>query len=163
MTPTLAIVTKKILKGCQSSVPTRDARLPISLEILRQLLNALAHTVPQHSLRILLRSLFLLAFHAFLRLGEIAVKSLHYSQCVLQRSDVSFEYTNSVVSAVQIIMREYKTNKHHTTWVISLQAIPNSPFCPVNALCEYLDYSKYTSGPLFQTIDKNYMLKCPLI
>lgn len=155
--PTQAFVTKKILKGCQSSVPTRDARLPITPEILRQLLNALAHTVPQHSLRILLRSLFLLAFHAFLRLGEIAVKSLHDSQSVLQRSDVSFEYTNSVVSAVQIIMREYKTNKHHAPLVISLQAIPNSPFCPVNALYEYLDYSKHNSGPLFQTIDK-----CPI-
>ena len=64
---TQAFVTKKILKGCQSSVPSGDARLPITPEILRQLLNALAHTVPQHSLRILLRSLFLLAFHAFLR------------------------------------------------------------------------------------------------
>ena len=58
------------------------------------------------------------------------------------------------LSPVQIIIREHKTNKHHTPLVISLQAIPNSQFCPVKALCEYLDYSKHTSGPLFQTIDK---------
>ena len=75
-------------------------------------------------------------FYAFY---EIAVKSLRDSECVLQRSDVSFSYTNSAVSAVQIIMREYKTNMHHTPLVISLQDIPNSSICPVKALCEYLD------------------------
>ena len=105
-----AFVIKKILKGCQSSVP-------FTPEILRQLLIGLTHTVPHHSLCVLLQSLFLLAFNEFLRLCEIhvAVKSIRDSQCVLQRSDVyvSFEYTNSVVSAVQIIMREYKTNKHN--------------------------------------------------
>ena len=42
---TQAFVTKKILKGCQSSVPSGDARLPITPEILWQLLNALTHTV----------------------------------------------------------------------------------------------------------------------
>ena len=51
-------------------------------------------------------------------------------------------------------MREYKTNKHRTPLVISLQDISNSPFCPVKALCEYLDNSKHTTGPLFQTTDK---------
>ena len=51
-------------------------------------------------------------------------------------------------------MREYKTNNHRTPLVISLQDISNSPFCPVKALCEYLDYSKHTSGPLLQTIDE---------
>lgn len=151
--PTQAFITKKILRGCQASAPTRDTRLPITPNILRQLLNALVHTVPQYSLRILLRALFLLAFHAFLRLGEIAVKSLQKPHQVLQRPDVTFEYNDSQLSAVQIIMREYKTNKHHSPLVISLRAIPSSPYCPVNALFEYLNYSKHTSGPLFQTLD----------
>ena len=37
-----------LLKGCQASVPMRDTRLPITPYILRKLLNALAHTVPQY-------------------------------------------------------------------------------------------------------------------
>jgi integrase len=151
--PTQVFITKKILKGCQASASSRDMRLPITPNILQRLLDALVHTVPQYSLRILLRALFLLAFHAFLRLGEVTVKSLQSPHHVLQRPDVSFEHKDSQLSAVQIIMREYKTNRHHSPLVISLQAIPNSPYCPVSALFEYLQYSKHIRGPLFQTSD----------
>lgn len=63
--PTQAFIIKNILKSCKSSVPTKDTCLPITPDILQKLLYALAHTVPQYSLRILLRALFLLAFHAF--------------------------------------------------------------------------------------------------
>ena len=69
--PTQAFVTKKILKGCQCLGSTKDTRLPITPEILRKIIHALNHTVPVFFQRCLLRSLFLLAFHAFLRLGEI--------------------------------------------------------------------------------------------
>ncbi|XP_078329270.1 integrase/recombinase xerD homolog isoform X1 [Crassostrea virginica] len=151
--PTQAFITKKILRGCQSLGPTRDTRLPITPHILRRLLDALVHTVPQYSLRILLRALFLLAFHAFLRLGEVAVKSSQKSHLVLQRQDVTFDYNGPQLAAVQIIMRKHKTNKDHSPLVISLQSIPNSPYCPVNALFEYLNSAKHTSGPLFQTVD----------
>ena len=151
--PTQAFITKKILRGCQSLGPTRDTRLPITPHILRRLLDALVHTVPQYSLRILLRALFLLAFHAFLRLGEVAVKSSQKSHLVLQRQDVTFDYNGPQLAAVQIIMRKHKTNKDHSPLVISLQSIPNSPYCPENALFEYLNSAKHTSGPLFQTVD----------
>ena len=99
--PTQTFIAKIILKGCQASVPMRDTRLPITPNILRKLLNALAHIVPQYSLRILLRALFLLAFHAFLRLGEVAVKSLQKSHLVLQRQDVTFEYDGPRQARIQ--------------------------------------------------------------
>lgn len=91
------------------------------------------------------------AFHAFLRLGEITVKSLKAKNCVLQRSDVTFSKGPS--RAVQIIMRDYKTNKHHTPLIISVQACPDSTYCPVTALFNYIQWYKHTTGPLFQTID----------
>lgn len=149
--PTQAFVTKKILKGCQSLGSRKDARLPITGPILQQIIAALDHTVSQYSLRLLLRALFLLAFHAFLRLGEITVKSLKAKNCVLQRSDVTFSKGPS--RAVQIIMRDYKTNKHHTPLIISVQACPDSTYCPVTALFNYIQWYKHTTGPLFQTID----------
>lgn len=92
-----------------------------------------------------------MAFHAFLRLGEITVKSLKAKNCVLQRSDVTFSKGPS--RAVQIIMRDYKTNKHHTPLIISVQACPDSTYCPVTALFNYIQWYKHTTGPLFQTID----------
>mgnify|MGYP003692077389 CR=1 FL=1 len=130
--PTQAFITKKILRGCQSLGPTRDTRLPITPDKLRRLLNALVHTVPQYSLRILLRALLLLAFHAFLRLGEVAVKSS------AKVSSCSIVYKGPQLAAAQIIILKHKTNKDHFPLVIFLQSIPNSPYCPVNAPFEYL-------------------------
>lgn len=151
--PTQAFVTKKIIKGCQALGPTKDTRLPITADILQQLLNALNHTVTQYSLRIMLRALFLLAFHAFLRLGEITAKSVKSSKHLLQRPDISFEYQGTTLSGVQLIMREYKTNKHHTPLVISLQSTTDSAYCPVQALFTYLQFFNHRVGPLFQTMD----------
>lgn len=50
-------------------------------------------------------------------------------------------------------MREYKTNKHHTLLELYVQAIRGSPFCPVQAILEYVQYANHTAGPLFQTYD----------
>lgn len=149
--PTQAFVTKKILKGCQSLGSRKDARLPMTGPILQQIIAALEHTVSQYSLRLFLRATFLLAFHAFLRLREITVKSLKAKNCLLQRSDVTFSKGPS--RAVQNIMRDYKTYKHQTPLIISVQACPDSTYCPVTALSNYIQWYKHTSGPLFQTID----------
>ena len=50
---------------------------------------------------------------------------------MLQRQDVTFEYDGPKLTSVQIIMRKHKSNKDYSPLVISLQAIPDSPFCPV--------------------------------
>lgn len=151
--PTQAFVARKILKGCQSLGSYKDSRLPITPEILRKILHALNHTVPLHFHRCLLRALFLLAFHAFVRLGELTTKSKVDANRVLQRCDVHFEYKGASLHGVQIVIREYKTNKNHSPIIISLQAMQCSSFCPVLALFEYLQLSKHTSGTLFQTVD----------
>lgn len=120
--PTQAFVAKKILKGCQSLNPSKDSQLSITPEILQKILNALEHTVSTFLHRCLLKALFQLSFHAFLRLGEITTKSPTSAHKVLQRSDVQFEYKDSVLRDVQIVKKEFKTNKNHTLIVISLQA-----------------------------------------
>ena len=120
--PTQAFVAKKILKGCQSLNPSKDSQLSITPEILQKILNALEHTVSIFLHRCLLKALFQLSFHAFLRLGEITTKSPTSAHKVLQRSDVQFEYKDSVLQGVQVVMKEFKTNKNPTPIVISLQA-----------------------------------------
>ena len=112
----------------------RYTHLPITPHILRRWLNALVHTVPQYSLRILLRALFLLAFHAFLRLGEVAVKSSQKSHLVLERQDVTFDYNGPQLAAAQIIMRKHiKFPFGHIPAIYSKFPL----FCTVNALFEY--------------------------
>lgn len=125
--------------------------MPITAPILQKLLSALEHTVSQYPTRLLLRAVFLLAFHAFLRLGEITDESLKSKHQVLQRSDATFN--QSSLSVVQIVMRDYKTNKHKSPLIISIQAGPDFAYCPVKALQNYLQLFQHTSGPLFQTLD----------
>ena len=146
--PTQAFVTKKILKGCQCLGSTKDTRLPITPEILLKIIHALNHTVPVFFHRCLLRSLFLLAFHAFLRLGEITTKSTADAHKVLQRSDLHFKYNGSSLKSVQIVMRDIKTNKNQLSYLCK----PCMIIRPVQALFEYLHMSNHTSGPMFQTL-----------
>lgn len=57
--------------GFQKCKPSLDPRLPITPAILIQLVNALQHTSSSAFLRCLLRAMFILAFCAFLQVGEI--------------------------------------------------------------------------------------------
>lgn len=70
----------------------------------------------------LLKSIFLLAFNAFLRLGEIVVKT-KTDQCkVIQRNDITFEMSHATPVAVVIVLRNFKTNKTHDLFQIHLKA-----------------------------------------
>ena len=51
--------------------PSPDARLPITPTILKSLLQGLEHTTSSFFTKLLLRAMFLVAFCAFLRVGEI--------------------------------------------------------------------------------------------
>jgi hypothetical protein len=64
-------IIRKMLSGLQKTKPSAEARLPITPPILLQLVQALYHTTSSAFLRQLLTSMFVLAFCAFLRVGEI--------------------------------------------------------------------------------------------
>ena len=71
--PTISFLIRKLLKGCNNLQPNRNCRLPITKDILIKIVNSLNPCIPQHSNRILLKEIFLLAFVAFLRLGEFLI------------------------------------------------------------------------------------------
>lgn len=52
-----------------------DTRLPITKDILHTIENALNFVVSDPQIRLLLRTLFVLAFNAFMRLGELVCES----------------------------------------------------------------------------------------
>ena len=151
--PTESFLVKKIIRGCHKLAPSKDTRLPSTDLILKRLLNALDHTVSVFLNRLLLKALFLLAFNAFLRLGEITVKSNQAVKNVIQRSDVSFEVENGILKSVTITLKHYKTNTNNTPFVICIQASNESENCPVNILYLYTGKFGHSSGPLFQFTD----------
>ena len=66
--PTQVFVINKLLVGAKKLSGTPDTRLPISLSILRKFVDATQFIASSAYLRLLRQSMFLLAFHAFLRI-----------------------------------------------------------------------------------------------
>lgn len=75
--PTTSFIVNKLIKGCQKLGKSKDTQRPITLEILQKLVLAMENCIPALSHRVLLKAVFLLAFNAFLRLGEILIRSEH--------------------------------------------------------------------------------------
>lgn len=72
--PTCCFVIRIILKGIQNTNGTVDTRLPITCHILTEMLSAISQVINGRYYQSLLKAMFLLAFHAFLRISEITMK-----------------------------------------------------------------------------------------
>jgi len=143
--PTHSFMVRKILKGAHNLRKSFDSRLPITKAILTNLIAALQHTVANEHDRVILRAIFLLAFHGFMRLGELIPISPAQIDKVIQRSHVLFVDSASV----QISLHYYKHMKNNQSMTITLSSNSQPTFCPVTALQNYLDIVPHTSGPLF--------------
>lgn len=150
---THSFLIRKMLKGCHNVTGSSDTRLPITKEILYKIINALGFIIDDPHVRLLLRTIFLLAFSAFMRLGELVCKSYADAQKVLQRSDVSIVNSGSQAPSVNMVLRHFKTNVDHHPVSLHLVSKNNtsSMYCPVQAIQQYLNVFPHKEGPLFQT------------
>ena len=145
--PTDDFIIKKILKGVQNIRGHSDTRLPITGTILRKLIDSLPKVITSPHHHVMLKAMFLLAFYAFLRIGEITVKCKRETK-VLQFTDVTFRYgDNKMLEGVDIILKNYKHCDHPKT--IFLPHDMSNNYCPVKALQEYCSIAQHKTGPLF--------------
>lgn len=147
-------VIKKLLQGVHKSRSTRDTRLPITPDILKKLILSLEETVSSFFHRTMFRAMFLLAFHAFLRVGEITstgAKSQHY----LLRKHIVLGKAANTSDTLEITFPHYK----HTVNPSSILTISKNEIdqqsCPVFALTQYLSLRKHETEniPLFSFMD----------
>lgn len=131
--------------------------LPVKIPgpILHKLKQGLESTINNHQQRILLKSIFLLAFNAFLRQGELVVKSKGLASMVIQGEDISVEFnqTNSL-DAVLIVMKYFKTNKTKDIFHIHMKVLKEKSMCPVKTLHEYFQIFRHQNGPFYQFIEE---------
>lgn len=140
----------RVLQGCQNSRPSFNPRLPITPEILEAMCGALEHVIPEYRLRITVKAMFLLAFHAFLRIGEICVKQSEDSVKVIQRGAVQVPVHCLGGGFMTITICYFKSNFEGRPFSISVpvnQPVPR--LCPVLALKQYLALPHQGLGPLF--------------
>jgi hypothetical protein len=83
---TQVFVVRRTLQGFKNLKGTPDIRLPIMPSILRKLVKSLPICTSSFYQRSLFKAMFLLAFHTFLRVGEIT--STENSTSVLQFASI---------------------------------------------------------------------------
>ena len=87
--------------------------------------------------------MFLLAFHAFLRIWEITIHSRTRSDVSIQLGDVTISSTGII-----LVMSHFKHNTSGRPVTLSISHI-NDGYCPVHALSRFLKDSGPFKGPLF--------------
>jgi len=106
--PAQSFIIKKLLAAVRRGRFRSDTRLPITPLILQQIVASLPYTAPSHYQHHMLKAMYLLAFHTFLRIGEIA---LNKSPHILHLSDIQlFQNSTTCPCQLEITFRSFKGN-----------------------------------------------------
>ena len=84
-------IIRKTLNGYQKMRKVNDSRLYITPAILQSLIHSLIHTCNSIFLRHMLKAMYLLAFHAFLRIGEITGSTSPQGNCLCV-NNITFKF-----------------------------------------------------------------------
>ncbi|XP_070204767.1 uncharacterized protein [Littorina saxatilis] len=142
--PTSSFMIQKLLQAGHKRTPAHDSRLPLSKKLLIQLLDSLTHIVVSPFDKALYSAMFSLAFHAFLRVGEITVRN---------RQDPNPHLISSQKVALSNgkITLKFLSFKHSCGRAFTLTIQPGSSacHCPVALLSAYLQLCCPGNSPLF--------------
>lgn len=148
-----SFLVRQFLKGAQKITPTKpDTRLPITIELLKKIIMALPVTIKTFYDRIMFSSMCLLAFHGFLRVGEICTKSQHVLGNVIQCQHVKMVNESQQNAGIEIFLEHFKHSTRPVTLYIPLN-LTEPDLCAVLAWRRYCQLKKHSVGPLFQFPD----------
>ena len=147
--PSMAFIIRRLLRSVHKTGRTGDSRLPITEPILLKLVQSLSSVTDSHYDEVMFKSMFLLAFYGFLRIGEITATGKG-NQNNIQLEDIQLFGNENVVSRIEIKMQIFKWHKSSRPVILSIERVNNtSILCPVSALVAFLALRGTTSGPLY--------------
>ena len=116
-----------------------DSRLPITLPLLDQIVNAISSATSNDYHRRLMKAMCAIAFFAALRVGESTFRGGLSSKNAIQLNQISFlTSTNGETSAIKLTLR-----------FVDILLHKSQPICLVITIAEYLSVRGHLSGPLF--------------
>ncbi|WAR28228.1 hypothetical protein MAR_013932 [Mya arenaria] len=105
----------------------------------------------------LLQAMYLLAFHAFLRVGELTGHGR--GPAVVTYSCITFHYTADIPSALELHLENYN-HSHGKTFKLLIPAkVSPVTTCPVAALWQFCKLRGSNPGPLFTFPDGSQVLE----
>lgn len=140
--PASHFTVQKLLLGAKKIQPSLDARIPVTLDILLQLIRAVNSILTSEYFRLFYRALYTVAQRAFLRIGEVLPSCEKDSKKVLQLEDVLCTKNNVTLS-----LKRFKTSAKMGTQSIHLAK--RRKCCPVTYMSRYLKLRGNAPGPLF--------------
>jgi len=141
--PTDNFLLKKMITGASKLASKPDTRLPITPNILQSIINTAGNLNFSAYQQALFKSIFTLAFFAFLRLGELTVPSHNKHHYVVQLQDVVLSQCH-----ILLTMHSYKHSGSRPPVTLKINQQP-PPICPILSLHTYLQMRGRAPGPLF--------------
>ena len=142
---TRAFIIQKMLTGLRRARPNKDSRMPITIDILKQIQRALLYVAVSNYETVLFSTAYLIAFFGFLRVSEIAVEQ--------KQGDITkvVLYSDTVVSEKQcaLTIRSSKTDQFAKSATLIFTQSRDTSVCPFSHLQQYLKLRPDKSGPLF--------------
>jgi len=132
--PTAATIIVQILKGYRKLAPVRDVRLPITLPILRQLIQSFTHTATSAYQKCLMSGMCSLAFFAFLRIGEMTTTTGQQVNLINITQLDRLVDKHGHVKALQLSLFQYKHSDPTQPFVIYIY--PEINCCPVQLILD---------------------------
>ena len=144
--PSNSFIVSKLIAGAHRTKPSFDLRLPITIQILDKLVDAVQHAAANIFEITLFGAMFLFAFYTFARIGELTIQNNSKNQ-VLQFQDISFGGT----STNQTVTVTFKTYKHNTTGTAHMISFSrgHTVHDPVQSLLKFTKLRGNKPGPLF--------------
>lgn len=136
-------IVRKMLEGMRRLKPSKDTRLPITSELLGQLISVLDRICHSDFESALFKAAFALAFHAFLRVGEITVNSGLAGHALLLEN-----VTDVDPHTFELFLPHSKTDQCGKGSRILVKCVQGNT-CPVNLLRQYVKVRPKTTGLLF--------------
>lgn len=141
--PTDNFIVKTVMNSYRKLTPPGVTRLPITLPILHKMICALPHVITKTRTQILYTSMYLLAFYALLRLGEITTGSNYNSANILGVHQIEISDTQLTLSFFH-----YK-HSDGTAHKLIIKHCADTSVCPVWNMRRYLQIRGKANGPLF--------------
>ena len=149
--PSKVFYVTQMLKGYRKSDVRLDSRLPVTLPVLHRILDA-SPQIFSSVVVLRFKAMCALAFHAFLRVGELTVAGKRQCNPPLQFHDIqSIVDSSGKVIGIKVNFSSFKHN--YTGRPFSLLIYRNTAYCPVQLLLDYLALRGNQAGALFLNVD----------
>ena len=150
--PTQLFLIRKMLAGLWKHNAKPDIRHPITIYMLHKLIDALENVCPSLYNKRMFKAMFLLAFHAFVRIGEIAHNGKEAN--ILKITDLTFfKQGNQNPSRMGIHFHTFKGHCNTSPITLSLKPKVLTLYCPVQTLYNYLQMCGAHTGCIFRFPD----------